>query len=491
MQANLTRRTFLKAVGLGAAAIALPACPKKTHAAAAGRPPNVVIIFTDDQGYQDVGCFGSPLIRTPNLDRMAAEGARFTDFYVAASVCSPSRAALMTGCYPQRINMNVFTRMVKGQEQGGGVVLFQNSARGLHPNEITIAEILKRRGYATACVGKWHLGHLPEFLPVAQGFDSYYGIPYSNDMNIRKGDKSGPPLLRNGELIEHPANQATLTRRYTEEAVTFIRASKDRPFFLYLPQTMPHLPLAASETFNGKSKRGLYGDVIEEIDWSVGEILKTLKDCGVDEQTLVIFTSDNGPWIRFGARGGSALPLRDGKGTIYEGGMREPCIMRWPGKIPAGSVCKEVATTMDLLPTIAGLTGGQVPTDRVIDGVDIWPLMAGKPGATSPHEAFYYYPKQTTVPMAVRCGKWKLHKAGPRFKTWQDEKGRWIHRRDDLPTELYDLDADVAETTNLAEKHPEIVKRLTQMMDRFDADLKKHSRPIGPPGDLAGSPASA
>jgi len=491
MQANLTRRTFLKAMGLGAAAAALPACLKKTQAAAAGRPPNVVIIFTDDQGYQDVGCFGSPLIRTPNLDRMAAEGARFTDFYVAASVCTPSRAALMTGCYPQRVNMNVVSRIIKGEERGGAVVLFQNSNRGLHPNEITIAEILKRRGYATACVGKWHLGHLPEFLPMRQGFDSYYGIPYSNDMRIRKGEESGPPLLRNGELIEHPANQATLTKRYTEEAVTFIRASKDRPFFLYLPQTMPHLPLAASQKFNGKSKRGLYGDVIEEIDWSVGEVLKTLKDCGVDEQTLVIFTSDNGPWIRFGAHGGSALPLRDGKGTIYEGGMREPCIMRWPGKIPAGSVCKEVATTMDLLPTIAGLTGGQVPTDRVIDGADIWPLMAGKPGAKSPHEAFYYYPKQTTVPLAVRCGKWKLHKAGPRFKTWKDEKGRWIHRRVDLPTELYDLDADVAETTNLAEKHPDVVKRLTRMMDRFDADLKKHSRPIGPPGDLASSPASA
>jgi arylsulfatase A len=488
---SITRREFLKAVSAGAAAMALPACMTKGQAAAPGRPPNVVIIFTDDQGYQDVGCFGSPLIRTPNLDRMAAEGMRFTNFYVAASVCTPSRAALMTGCYPQRVNMNVVSRVINGEERGGAVVLFQNSNRGLHPNEVTVAEILRRRGYATACVGKWHLGHLPEFLPMKQGFDSYYGIPYSNDMNIRKGAGSGPPLLRNGELIEHPANQATLTKRYTEEAVKFIRTSKDKPFFLYLPHTMPHLPLAASGEFKGKSKRGLYGDVIEEIDWSVGEVLKTLKACGVDEQTLVVFTSDNGPWIRFGARGGCASPLRDGKGTIYEGGMREPCIMRWPGKIPAGSLCNEVATTMDLLPTIAGLTGGRVPTDRVIDGKDIRPLMTGKPGATSPHEAFYYYPKQTTVPMAVRCGKWKLHKAGWRHKTWKDDKGRWMHRKVELPTELYDLEADIGETRNLADAHPEVVRRLTEMMDRFDADLKKHSRPIGPAGDLASSPASA
>ncbi len=488
---SITRREFLKAVSAGAAAMALPACMTKAQEGAAGRPPNVVIIFTDDQGYQDVGCFGSPLIRTPNLDRMAAEGMRFTNFYVAASVCTPSRAALMTGCYPQRVNMNVVSRVINGEERGGAVVLFQNSNRGLHPNEVTVAEILRRRGYATACVGKWHLGHLPEFLPMKQGFDSYYGIPYSNDMNIRKGAESGPPLLRNGELIEHPANQATLTKRYTEEAVKFIRASKRKPFFLYLPHTMPHLPLAASGEFKGNSKRGLYGDAIEEIDWSVGEVLKTLKACGVDEQTLVVFTSDNGPWIRFGARGGCALPLRDGKGTIYEGGMREPCIMRWPGKIPAGLLCNEVATTMDLLPTIAGLTGGQVPTDRVIDGKDIRPLMTGKPGATSPHEALYYYPKQTTVPMAVRCGKWKLHKAGKRYKTWKDDNGRWMHRKVELPTELYDLEADIGETRNLADAHPEVVRRLTEMMDRFDADLKKHSRPIGPAGDLASSPASA
>ena len=510
---HLTRRRFLHALGAGAAGTALAGCtavarsagPTSAAASDAGRPPNVVIIFTDDQGYEDVGCFGSPLIRTPNLDRMAAEGMRFTDFYVAASVCSPSRSALMTGCYPQRINMNVFTRVVKGQEQGGGVVLFQNSPTGLHPDEITLADLLKGRGYATACVGKWHLGHLPQFLPMRQGFDSYFGIPYSNDMRIAKDGQSGPPLMRNGEVIEHPADQDTLTKRYTEEACAFLQANKGRPFFLYLPHTMPHLPIHASETFRDKSRRGLYGDVIEEIDWSVGQILATLKACGVDKQTLVIFTSDNGPWIQFGAQGGSATPLRDGKGTIYEGGMREPCIMRWPGKIPAGSVCREVTSTIDLLPTIARLAGAELPglpelqpgrgaghrgqADRVIDGKDIRPLILGEAGARSPHDAFYFYPKQETEPMAVRWGQWKFHKAGQRYRTWQ-EGGKWIHRKVPCPAELYDLEADVGEAINLADQHPDLVAKLTKMMDDFDADLKAHSRPAGPAGDLASSPAS-
>jgi len=491
---HVTRRRFLQAACAGAAACALPACMTSARAASAAgaerSSPNVVLIFTDDQGYQDVGCFGSPLIRTPNLDRMAAEGARFTNFYVAASVCTPSRSALMTGCYPQRINMNVQPRLAGGKLRPGGVVLFPNSPGGLHSNEITLAEVLKSRGYATACVGKWHLGHLPQFLPMRQGFDSYFGIPYSNDMRIKKDGKAGPPLMRGEKVVEHPANQDTLTRRYTEEACRFIRDHKDEPFFVYLPHSMPHIPIHASERFRGKSRRGLYGDVIEEIDWGVGQVLATLKACGVDKQTLVIFTCDNGPWIRFGERGGSALPLRDGKGTIYEGGMREPCIMRWPGRIPAGTVCGEVATTMDLMPTIARLAGTREPQDRVIDGRDIWPLMSAKPDATSPHEAFYYYPKCNTVPMAVRCGKWKYHKAGRRYRTWQDEKGKWIHRLVDCPDELYDLEADVAESTNLAEKHPDIAKRLAKRLEAFDADLKAHSRPSGPPGDLASSPAS-
>ncbi|HUU10423.1 MAG TPA: sulfatase [Phycisphaerae bacterium] len=489
----MKRRDFLGAMGAGAAALVLPGCgtTARQGAGQAGRPPNVVIIFTDDQGYQDLGCFGSPLIRTPHLDRMAAEGVRFTDFYVAASVCSPSRAALMTGCYPQRVHMNVFTRLVKGEEKPGGGVLFQNSPRGLHPDEITIADLLKGRGYATACVGKWHLGHLPQFLPMRQGFDSYFGIPYSNDMNVARDGKSGPPLMRNGTVVEHPARQDTLTRRYTEEAVRFIRAQADRPFFLYLAHTMPHIPIHASSTFLGKSPRGLYGDVIEEIDWGVGEILKALDETGADEHTLVVFTSDNGPWLQFGARGGSALPLRDGKGTVFEGGMREPCVMRCPGRIPAGTICREVATTMDLLPTIARLAGASVPGDRVIDGRDIWPLMTGRPGATSPHEAFYYYQPAETAPKAVRCGPWKLFRPGPRYETHKTDDGKFVHRRFDAPVELYHLGTDVGETRNVAGENPDVVRRLTGMIEAFDKDLTAHSRPAGPAGDLASSPASA
>jgi arylsulfatase A-like enzyme len=444
--ASYTRRDFLKTVGLGAASLAVPGCEigaqRISHRASTGRP-NFIIIFTDDQGYQDIGCFGSPLISTPNLDRMADEGMKFTDFYVAASVCSPSRAALLTGCYPPRVSITK--------------VLFPRDSIGLNPDEVTIADILKTRGYATACVGKWHLGHLPQFLPMQQGFDFYYGIPYSNDMRIKRGDKSGPPLMRNEDIIEHPANQATLTQRYTEESIKFITENKDRPFFLYLPHTMPHVPLFVSESFKGKSKRGLYGDVIEEIDWSVGRILKTLKELGIDEKTLVLFTSDNGPWLGKRKNGGSALPLRDGKFSTYEGGMREPCIARWPGRVPAGTVCPQVCSTIDLLPTFAQLAGAKLPADRVIDGKDIWPLMSGTPGAKSPHKAFFYYRGNNLE--AVRSGKWKLRRG--------------------KKTELYDLEADISEANNVAAEHPGIVKRLTYIMKEFDRELKANARPPG------------
>ncbi len=426
-----------------------------------GKTPNIIIFLTDDQGYQDVGCFGSPLIKTPNLDRMATEGVRFTNFYSAAPVCSPSRAALLTGCYPPRV--------------GVPRVLWPNDTIGLNSKEITIADMLKAKGYTTACIGKWHLGDKPEFLPDQQGFDSYLGIPYSNDMTInprvqiskdvvyREGvtpesirikplGGGKVPLMRDGKVIEYPVDQTLLTKKYTQEAISIITKNKDKPFFLYLAHTMPHIPLHASETFNGKSPRGLYGDVIEELDWSMGEILKTLKSLNIDENTLVIFTSDNGPWNLKNGHGGSALPLRGFKFDTYEGGMREPMIAHWPGKIPAGSVCSEIASTIDLLPTIAWLTGTAKPK-APIDGKNIWPLMTGKRGAKSPHDGYYYYNAMTL--QAVRSGDWKLRIV----------KGK---------VELFNLANDISESKNVESENPEIVNRLTKKMAKFDQELKLH-----------------
>jgi arylsulfatase A-like enzyme len=452
-----TRREFVKALGAAAAVGAV--CRQPNIASGQERPkrPNVVIIFTDDQGYQDVGCFGSPNIRTPNLDRMAAEGMRFTDFYVAASVCSPSRASLMTGCYPPRVGITK--------------VLFPRDNIGLNSKEVTIADVLKARGYATACIGKWHLGHLPEFLPTSNGFDYYFGIPYSNDMDGVKDknknlDRSwrqkdfspwNVPLMRNEEVVERPADQTTLIARYTKEAVRLISENRNDPFFLYLPHTMPHIPLFVSDEFYVDDPQQAYRATIEQIDWSVGQILEALEKAGVDKNTLVIFTSDNGPWLSKKHHGGSALPLRDGKFSTYEGGMREPCIMRWAGQIPAGSVCREVAATIDLLPTIARLAGGKAPTDRVIDGRDIWPLMTAQPGAESPHEAYYYYRGKRLE--AIRSGKWKL-----------------VRKKE---TALYDLAADISEEHNLADEHPDVVARLAAAMERFDKNLKANARRPG------------
>ena len=480
-EANIGRRTFLTAAGLGAAALAVP---RALGAKLQADKPNFIIIFADDQGYQDMGCFGSPKIKTPNFDTMAAEGMRFTDFYSACSVCSPSRAALLTGCYPPRVGVTN--------------VLFPRNKNGLNPKEITIADMLKARGYATQCVGKWHVGHLKPFLPTSQGFDSYFGIPYSNDMTIdpnaaladditlREGvtaeDMKKPkpkrnwvPLMRDEKVVEYPADQSTLTKRYTEESIKFITANKDKPFFLYLPHTLPHVPLFASPKFKGKSARGLYGDTIEEIDWGVGQIIAALKKLGIDGKTLIVYTSDNGPWLSKGKAGGCALPLRGGKFQTYEGGMREPTIMRWPGKIPAGKVCKEVAGTIDLLPTLGKLAGADVPADRVIDGKDIWPLMTAQAGAGSPHAYYYYY--RGTKLEAVRSGKWKLRTAGQRRR--KPKKGAEPAPPQPIKGELYDLRADIGEKKNIIAEHPDVAKRLAAAMAAFDKELKANSRPAG------------
>ena len=451
----LSRRAFLGATAAGALAAAL--APLANAADATSRKPNFVIILADDLGYADLGCFGSATIATPHLDRMAAEGTRFTDFYSASPVCTPTRAGLLTGCYPARV----------GLARG---VLFPNAQTGLNPDEVTVADMLKPLGYATACIGKWHLGDAPQFLPTKQGFDYYFGIPYSNDMRLNRDGKVGPPLMRNDQIIEHPANQATLTERYTQEAVKFITENKDKPFLLYLPHTMPHVPLFASEKFTGKSKGGLYGDVVETIDWGVGQILDTLRNLGLDENTLVIFTSDNGPWLSKKDLGGSAKPLRDGKQTVYEGGMRVPTIARWPGRVPAGKACTEVGCVIDLLPTLATLAGTKPPADRMIDGRDLTPLLTNPASAKSGHEALFYYATNGNL-AAIRAGQWKLHLK----RTAKPKKGP----EQQLSAELYDLAADIGETTNLAEKHPEVVARLQKLAETHAAEMAKNSRPVG------------
>lgn len=439
--------------------------------ASAAEQPNVILIFIDDLGYGDVGFNGATGPKTPNLDRMAEQGMKFTDFYVGCAVCSGSRTALLTGCHYQRLSM--------------APVLFPPSNQGLHPDEVTIAEMLKDVGYQTACVGKWHLGHLPPCLPTDQGFDSYYGLPYSNDMwidpantladdivlregltleEVKAGHKkrNQVPLMRGEEVIEYPANQATLTKRYTEESIKFIKQNKAKPFFLYLPHTMVHLPLAVSEKFKDRSDR-LIWNAIEEVDWSVGEILKTVQEEGIAEKTLVIFTSDNGAAV------GSSAPLRAKKGSVYEGGIREPTVMWWPGKIPAGSVCSEVAATIDVLPTLAEVCGGKLP-DRKIDGHNIWPLMSGQEGATSPHDAYVLM----HGPGTVRSGKWK-------FYPWQEGRERRNRGKpkdpSKPPVQLYDLSKDLSEQHNLATEYPEVVQRLQKVYDEHIAEIKANRRP--------------
>jgi arylsulfatase A len=410
-----------------------PAAP-----AGQARPPSFVILFADDLGYGDLGCYGHPTIRTPHLDRMAGEGMRLTQFYSAAPVCTPSRAALLTGRLPIRSGMS------------GGTprrVLYPNSPGGLPASEITLAELLKERGYKTACIGKWHLGCLREHLPMRHGFDEWFGIPYSNDMKPT-------PLMRGEQVLEEPAVQETLTRRYTEEAVRFIEQNRAAPFLLYLAYTFPHVPLFASDEFRGRSPRGLYGDVVEELDASVGRILQALRDTGLADNTLVVFTSDNGPWLVKKLDGGSAGLLREGKGSTWEGGMRVPGIFWWPGKIrPA--VRLDVASTLDLLPTLARLAGASVLTDRVLDGMDISRLLLeGAPLADRP---FFYYHESDLF--AVRKGPWKIH-----TMTQVTYREKTPTRHD--PPLLFHLERDPSEQFNVAADHPDVVADLLQEMER-------------------------
>lgn len=443
--------------------------------AAATEKPNFVIIFTDDQGYQDLGCFGSSQIKTPHIDEMAQQGMRLTSFY-AQAVCGPSRAALMTGCYPIRVG-----------EPGNR----KNQHTILHPQEITIAELLKARGYATGCIGKWHLGEKqgdgwnPATMPRGQGFDYFYGTPLYNGFTVRVADtKFRSPILRNEEVVvEAVESWDTITADYTREAVDFIDKNRERPFFLYLAHNMPHIPLGASDAFAGNSDYGPYGDAIEEIDWSTGQILAALRERNLDKNTLVIFTSDNGPWIET-TRGnrpgikpfiprnhsGTADPLRGYKMLTWEGGLRVPCVAWWPGKIPAGSTCEQVAATIDLLPTFMKLAGSRPPDDRTIDGKDIWPLLAGDPDAASPHDEMGFFYFRYTALEAVRSGRWKLVLPRPEHPPWTGWSGRFDGSGVDELT-LFDLQADVGEAKNVAQEHPEVVDRLTKLIQDARQDL--------------------
>lgn len=457
----------------------LSLCPVLLVAA----PPNVIFIVADDMGYADLGTQGARGFKTPHLDQMAAEGTRFTQFYVAQAVCTASRAALMTGTYPNRIGM-----------QGA----YNHTSRdGMADEEWLLPEMFKERGYATAGMGKWHLGTRMKFHPVRHGFDEWLGIPYSNDNTKYHPSLAAemPPLpLYDGEkIIEHDPDQSLFTRRFTDRAVQFIERNAERPFFLYMPHVMPHVPIFASEKFKGRSAAGLYGDVMEELDASVGEVLATLKRLKLDERTLVVFISDNGPFLSYGEHAGSATPLREGKLTTFEGGVRVPCIARWPGSVPAGRVCADPFMGIDWLPTLTELVKGKAP-ERKIDGLSAKSLLLGEPGAKSPHEAMYFY--SGTALQAVRSGSWKLHFPHP-FITVAAEPGRGGkpsnfgklvptsitqsgvegiatrhgYRVEQLPLSLYNLDNDPGEQHNVADAHPEVVKRLSALAEPVRADL--------------------
>lgn len=450
-----------------------------TAAPAANRPPNVVLVFADDLGYADVGVFGAKGFRTPHIDRLAAEGVLFTDFYVAQAVCTASRAALLTGSYPQRVGLTG--------------AIGPRARHGISADETTLAEVLKGRGYATAIYGKWHLGHHPPFLPTRHGFDDYYGLPYSNDMwpfhPERPEDYPPLPLIEGEETIETNPDQSKLTGEYGRRAVAFIEAHRDEPFFLYLAHSMPHVPLFASEGFRGRTRQGLYGDVVQEIDDTVGRILATLQRLELDESTLVIFTSDNGPWLSYGNHAGSTGPLREGKGTSFEGGVRVPFVARWPGRIPRGAIVREPAMTIDVLPTLAALVGAPLP-ERPIDGKDIRPLLLGEPGASSPHEALFFWWNRHLE--AVRSGRWKLHFPhdyrsldGPAGADGMPSK--YLQRS--IGLSLFDLEADLSETTDVAAQYPDVVSRLEALaegarLELGDSATQQEGRSVREPGRL-------
>lgn len=439
--------------------LSLPACQAPPEALR----PNLIVIFCDDLGYGDLGSFGHPTIRTPNLDRMAREGQKWTHFYSAASVCTPSRAALLTGRLPVR----------NGMMSPKHRVLFPDSSGGIPESEVTLGEALRGEGYATACVGKWHLGHLPPFLPTNNGFDSYFGIPYSNDMDqTREGSTRelsktpqieywNVPLLRGQEVVERPADQRTITKRYSEEAVRFIQDNSERPFFLYLAHSLPHVPLFASEDFLGTSRRGLYGDVVEEIDHGVGRIMEALTGLGIDERTLVVFTSDNGPWLPYQEHGGSAGLLRAGKGATWEGGMREPTIFWWPGRLDSG-VVMEMGSTLDLFATFCGIAGAEVPADRIMDSYDLTPVLYGT--GDSPRKSMFFYRESKLY--AVRQGDFKAHFITKPVYTGQTE----TETHHDPPL-LYDLGRDPGEQFDVAHLYPDVLRGIRELAADHQAEM--------------------
>jgi arylsulfatase len=478
-----SRREFLRALGAGSAGLGLSACGLVRPQ----RPPNIVIIMADDLGYGDLGCYGAADIETPNIDRLAAQGVRLTSFCVPQAVCSASRAALLTGCYPNRVS--VLHALMPWAENG------------LAAGEETLAELLRERGYVNGIFGKWHLGHRREFLPLQHGFDEYFGLPYSNDMwpvgydgrpvgpGARQFRYPYPPLIEGNEIVDRvrtPADQDRLTELYTARAVRFIERNKGRPFFLYVPHSMPHVPLGVSPPFRGKSRRGPYGDVVMEIDASVGRILAALTTHGLDRRTMVVFLSDNGPWLNFGNHAGSAGPLREGKGTEWEGGVRVPCVIRWPGRIRKGWVCPDLAASMDLLPTVAAAAGARLPARR-FDGLDLLPFLLGRAKGSPRTRLYYYY---GTELHAVRAGRWKLHvpHAYPSYEGMEPGRdgfpGQTVRRETGFA--LYDLEADTGERTNLAEMHPDVVAALKAVAEEARQDLGDRDRPG--PGVRAGLP---